>query len=94
MSTRLVTICPATTAPTLNTSATTAYTDHTSASCCNIRIKMTEKPMGRPRKNPVQVDEAGREFVEATVKTQGKTSGGVYLPAAWVGRRVRVTLIE
>jgi len=49
-----------------------------------------EKPMGRPRKNPVQVDENGQEYFEAVVTAQGST-GRLYPPAAWIGHRVRVT---
>ena len=50
-----------------------------------------DKPMGRPRKNQVKIIEINgehKEAVEAIVKTQGKTSGGVYLPADWIGCRV------
>ena len=49
-----------------------------------------EFPAHRPRKNPVQTDDRGNEYVETVVKTQGKTSGGVYLPVSWIGHRVRV----
>lgn len=52
------------------------------------------KPMGRPRKNPVLTDDQGNKYIESVVKTQGKTSGGVYLPASWIGHRVRVTRID
>lgn len=48
---------------------------------------------GRPRKNPVQVDENGREFFEAVVTAQG-TTGRIYPPASWIGKRVRVVKIE
>ena len=48
---------------------------------------------GRPRKNPVQGDENGHEYFEAVVTAQG-TTGRLYPPKAWIGRRVRVTLIE
>ena len=51
------------------------------------------KPMGRPRKNPVQVDDQGREYFEATITAQG-TTGRLYPPAAWIGHRVRVTRID
>jgi putative transposon-encoded protein len=57
-------------------------------------VHMTEeKPMGRPRKNPVQVDENGQEYVEAVAMAQSNT-GRVYVPAEWVGHRVRVTRID
>lgn len=51
------------------------------------------KPMGRPRKSPVKVDENGNEYVEAVAMAQSNT-GRVYVPAEWVGRRVRVTLLD
>lgn len=54
---------------------------------------MEEKPMGRPRKNPVQEDENGNEYVEAVAMAQSNT-GRVYVPSEWVGRRVRVTLLD
>ena len=52
-----------------------------------------ETPMGRPRKNPVQVDENGQEYFEAVVTAQG-TTGRLYPPKAWIGHRVRVTRID
>lgn len=51
------------------------------------------KPMGRPRKNPVKLDENGNEYVEAVAMAQSNT-GRVYVPAEWVGHRVRVTRID
>lgn len=52
-----------------------------------------DKPMGRPRKSPVQTDDQGREYFEAMVAAQG-TTGRLYPPAAWVGSRVRVVKLE
>jgi len=51
------------------------------------------KPMGRPRKNPVQVDENGQEYFEAVVTAQG-TTGRLYPPKAWIGHRVRVIRLD
>ena len=48
---------------------------------------------GRPRKNPVQVDENGQEYFEAVVTAQG-TTGRIYPPREWIGSRVRVTRID
>ena len=53
---------------------------------------MTPKPMGRPRKNPIQIDEDGNEYFVAIVMKQGNT-GRIYPPAWWVGEEVRVTKI-
>jgi hypothetical protein len=53
----------------------------------------TDKPMGRPRKNPVQTDDQGNEYFDAVVAAQG-TTGRLYPPAAWIGHRVRVTRID
>ena len=52
-----------------------------------------ETPMGRPRKNPVQVDDQGNEYVEGVVKPQSNT-GAAYVPRDWCGHRVRVTRID
>ncbi|MCK9592833.1 MAG: DUF2080 family transposase-associated protein [Methanoregula sp.] len=52
-----------------------------------------DKPIGRPRKNPIQVDDQGQEYFEETVMAQGNT-GRVYPPRDWVGHRVRVTRIK
>jgi len=52
-----------------------------------------ETPMGRPRKNPVQVDENGQEYFEAVVTAQG-TTGRLYPPKAWIGHRVRVIRLD
>jgi putative transposon-encoded protein len=49
--------------------------------------------MGRPRRNPVHVDENGNEYFEAVVTAQG-TTGRLYPPRDWIGRRVRVTRID
>lgn len=54
---------------------------------------MDDKPMGRPRKNPVQTDERGREYFDATVTAQG-TTGRIYPPKDWIGKQVRVTLLN
>jgi len=56
-------------------------------------IFMTEKPMGRPRRNPIQIDESGNRYVEESVISQSNT-GRVYVPSDWVGLRVRVTLLD
>lgn len=48
---------------------------------------------GRPRKNPVQVDEQGREYFESVVTAQG-TTGRLYPPKDWIGKPVRVTRLE
>lgn len=52
-----------------------------------------EKPMGRPRKNPVQVDDQGNEYVESVVMAQSNT-GRIYVPAEWIGSRVRVIRLD
>lgn len=49
--------------------------------------------MPRPRKNPVQVDENGNEYIEETVTAQGNT-GRVYPPKGWIGCRVRITKLD
>ncbi len=49
--------------------------------------------MARPRKNPVQVDENGNEYIEETVTAQGNT-GRVYPPKVWIGHRVRITKLD
>ena len=49
--------------------------------------------MPRPRKNPVQVDENGNEYIEETVTAQGNT-GRVYPPKDWIGHRVRITKLD
>lgn len=46
---------------------------------------MNDKP------TPIQVD--GYEMLEKTVRSQG-TSGRVYLPVSWIGKRVKVVRIE
>ena len=51
------------------------------------------KPIGRPRKNPIQIDDQGQEYFESVVAAQG-TTGRLYPPAAWIGHRVRVTRID
>ena len=54
-------------------------------------VVVTRAPkQGRPRKNPVQVDENGQEYFEVVVMAQGNT-GRVYPPKDWIGYRVRVT---
>ncbi len=49
--------------------------------------------MGRPRKSPVLRDEPGNEYFETTVMAQG-TTGRIYPPKDWIGRKVRVTLLD
>lgn len=49
--------------------------------------------MPRPRKNPVQVDESGHEYIDETVTAQGNT-GRVYPPKDWIGYRVRITKLD
>jgi len=49
--------------------------------------------MGRPRKNPVQVDESGNEYFESVVTAQG-TTGRVYPPREWIGHTVRVIKLD
>jgi putative transposon-encoded protein len=51
------------------------------------------KPMGRPRKNPVQIDESGLEYFEAIVTAQGNT-GRVYPPKDWIGHKVRIIRLD
>ena len=60
-----------------------------------IKMKGREvlRPMGRPRKNPVHVDENGNEYFEAVVTAQG-TTGRLYPPRDWIGHRVRVTRMD
>ena len=53
----------------------------------------SDKPMGRPRKNPVLTDDQGQEYFEAVVTAQG-TTGRLYPPRDWIGHRVRVTRID
>ena len=59
----------------------------------NISQMTSDKPMGRPRKNPVLTDNQGQEYFEAVVTAQG-TTGRVYPPKDWIGHRVRVTRID
>jgi hypothetical protein len=54
---------------------------------------MDKKPMGRPRKSPIQTDEDGNEYFVASVMKQGNT-GRIYPPAGWVGEEVKVTKIR
>ena len=43
--------------------------------------------MARPRKNPIQTDEQGREYFTEVVTAQGNT-GRLYPPKDWIGHRV------
>jgi len=49
--------------------------------------------MGRPRKNPIQIDDQGREYFEETVTAQGNT-GRIYPPKDWIGKKIRCTRLD
>jgi len=60
--------------------------------CRNTRL-MLERQIGRPRKSPVQEDQDGHRYVEVMVRAKGNT-GAALVPVSWVGRTVRVTLMN
>jgi len=57
---------------------------------------MTEKPMGRPRKSPIKLIEYNgemRECFEDIVTAQG-TTGRIYPPKSWIGKKVVCICLE
>lgn len=57
---------------------------------------MTEKPMGRPRKDPVTIIEYNgerKESIEVIVMAQS-TTGRIYTPKDWIGHKVLCILVD
>jgi len=52
-------------------------------------LKLLKKPL----KEPIEMKMSGFEVVEKTAESSG-TSGRIYVPKKWIGKKVRAVLLE
>jgi len=56
-------------------------------------LRNQKKPLPNKRWKKIKVEIYGEEMVEKTVKLSG-SSGRLYLPAVWVGSRVKIVKLN
>jgi len=49
--------------------------------------------MKRELRNPIEMKMSGFEVIEKTAESSG-TSGRIYVPKKWIGKKVRAVLLE